>query len=115
MFSHPKIEHRFFTFELTDLWMIVKDRVGVNTSGSMAMTYLFTGPGWKGTVPAGMTHISFPTRYMVILGRTYGLDTKKDLAKVHALQAHYKVVPLSPTASPTRLRRHPLIRTQASV
>jgi hypothetical protein len=95
VFSHPEIKHRFFTFELADLWMVVKDSVGVNTSGSKAMTYLFTGPGWKGTVPAGMTHISFQTRYMFILGRTYALDTKKDLATVHALQARYKVVPLS--------------------
>ena len=108
VFSHPEIKHRFFTFELADLWMIVKDSVGVNTSGSKAMTYLFTGPGWKGTVPAGMTHISFPTRYMVILGRTYALDTKKDLAKVHALQAHYKVVPLSAYGKPYVFKAPPV-------
>jgi hypothetical protein len=100
VFSHPAIKKRFFTFELVDLWMIVKNSVGTNTSGSKAMTYLFTGPGWKGTVPAGMTHISFPTRYMIILGRTYALDTKKDLAKVHALQAQYKVVPLPAYGKP---------------
>ena len=87
VFSHPEVKNRFFTFELVDLWMIVKDSVGTNTSGEKAMTYLFTGPGWKGTVPKGMTHISFPTRYMVILGRTYALNTPEDLAKVHALQA----------------------------
>ena len=91
VFSHPEIKGRFFTFELVDLWMIVKDSVGTNTSGSKAMTYLFTGPGWKGTVPAGMTHISFPTRYMVVLGRTYAQDSEEDLAKVNALQAQYKV------------------------
>jgi hypothetical protein len=107
VFSHPKIEHRFFTFELADLWMIVKDSVGVNTSGAKAMTYLFTGPGWKGTVPAGMTHISFPTRYMVIVGRTYAQDTKKDLAKVHALQAQYKVVPLSAYGKPYAFKAPP--------
>ena len=95
VFSHPEVKNRFFTFELVDLWMIVKDSVGTNTSGEKAMTYLFTGPGWKGTVPKGMTHISFPTRYMVILGRTYALNTPEDLAKVHVLQAQYKVMPLS--------------------
>jgi hypothetical protein len=47
VFSHPKIKHRFFTFELADPWVIVKDSVGINTSGSKAMIYLFTGPGWK--------------------------------------------------------------------
>jgi hypothetical protein len=108
VFSHPEIKDRFFTFELVDLWMIVKDSVGTNTSGAKAMTYLFTGPGWKGTVPAGMTHISFPTRYMIILGRTYALDTKKDLAKVHALQAHYKVVPLSAYGKPYKFKAPPV-------
>ena len=100
VFSHPEIRDRFFTFELVDLWMIVKDSVGTNTSGAKAMTYLFTGPGWTGTVPKGMTQISFPTRYMVILGRTYALNTPQDLAKVHALQAQYKVMPLSAWGKP---------------
>ena len=38
VFSHPVIKHHFFTFELVDLWIIVKDSVCVNTSGSKAMT-----------------------------------------------------------------------------
>ena len=80
--------------------MIVKASVGVNTSGAKAMTYLFTGPGWAGTVPDGMTHISFPTRYMVVLGRTYAQDTKEDLEKVNALQAQFKVMPLSAYGKP---------------
>lgn len=100
VFSHPEVPDRFFTFELVDLWMIVHASVGTNTSGSAAKTYLFTGPGWKGEVPEGMTHMSFPTRYMVVLGRTYALNTPEDLAKVHALQDQYKVVPLSSYGKP---------------
>ena len=108
VFSHPEIKDRFFTFELVDLWMIVKNSVGTNTSGSKAMTYLFTGPGWKGTVPPGMTHISFPTRYMIILGRTYAQDTKEDLAKVNALQAQYQVRPLSAYGKPYTFKSPPV-------
>ena len=108
VFSHPEINGRFFTFELVDLWMIVKDSVGTNTSGAKAMTYLFTGPGWKGEVPKGMTHISFPTRYMVILGRTYAVNNPEDLAKVHALQAQYKVVPLSGYGKPYTFKAPPV-------
>jgi hypothetical protein len=37
VFSHPEVKDRFFTFELVDLWMIVKASVGT-TSGSRAMT-----------------------------------------------------------------------------
>ena len=111
VFTHPEIKGRFFTFELVDLWMIVKDSVGTNTSGEQGMTYLFTGPDWKGTVPAGMTHISFPTRYMIILGRTYALNNPDDLAQVHALQAQYlpssllrhrRCHPVSPSLQPAR-------------
>lgn len=101
VFSHPEIKDRFFTFELVDLWMIVKDSVGTNTSGEKAMTYLFTAPGWKGTVPDGMTHIAMPTKNMVILGRTYALNTPEDLTKVHALQAQYQVRPLSAVGDKT--------------
>lgn len=95
VFSHPEVVDRFFNFELVDLWMVVAHSVGVNTTGTAAATYLFTGPGWQGEVPAGMIHIAYPTRYLGILGRTYALDTPEDLAIVHALQDQYKVVPLS--------------------
>lgn len=100
VFSHPAVPDRFFTFELVDLWMIVHASVGSNTTGSAAETYLFTGPGWKGEVPEGMIHMPFPTRYMVVLGRTYALDTPEDLAKVHKLQDQYKVQPLSSWGKP---------------
>lgn len=108
VFSHPEINKRFFTFELVDLWMIVKDSVGTNTSGEKAMTYLFTGPDWNGTVPEGMTHISFPTRYMIVLGRTYALNTPEDLNKVHALQAQYQVRPLSAYGKPYTFKAPPV-------
>jgi hypothetical protein len=108
VFTHPQISDRFFTFELVDLWMIVKDSVGTNTSGEKAMTYLFTGPGWQGTVPEGMTQVSFPTRYMIILGRTYALNTPEDLARVHGLQAHYQVRPLSAWGKPYTFEAPPV-------
>ena len=108
VFSHPEIKDRFFTFELVDLWMIVKDSVGANTTGEKAMNYLFTRDTWKGKVPDGMTHINFPTRYMVILGRTYAQNTPGDLAKVNALQEQYKVVPLSDYGKPFTYKAPPV-------
>lgn len=95
VFSHPEIRDRFFNFELVDLWMVVRHSVGTNTTGPAAATYLFTGPGWQGEVPAGMIHIAYPTRYLGVLGRTYALDTPADLAIVHKLQDQYRIVPLS--------------------
>ena len=95
VFSHPDMGKRFYLFELTDLWMTDFNSPGTRTAGGQAANYLMTGPGWAGNVPAGMKQIRCATRYMVILGRTYADGTDQDYAAVNALQAQYKVVPLS--------------------
>jgi hypothetical protein len=41
-----------------------------------------------------------PTRYVVILGRTYCTGTSEDYAAVHKLQSEYKVYPLSSYGKP---------------
>ena len=95
VFSHPDMGKRFYLFEIVDLWMTDLNSPGKRTAGGNAANYLITGPGWSGTVPPGMKQIKIATRYMVILGRTYADGTDKDYAAVNALQAQYKVVPLS--------------------
>jgi hypothetical protein len=96
VFSHPDMGDRFYLFEMVDLWMTdLKSSPSTRTAGGNAENYLITGPGWSGDVPAGMKHISMPTRYMVILGRTYANGTAEDYKAVNALQAQYKITPLS--------------------
>jgi hypothetical protein len=95
VFSHPDMGERFYLFEMTDLWMTDFDTPGTRTAGEKAASYLITGPGWNGTVPPGLKQIKSATRYMVILGRTYADGTEEDYKTVNALQAQYKVVPLS--------------------
>ena len=95
VFSHPDMGSRFYLFEMVDLWMKAFESPGARTSGGKAASYLLTGPGWKGAVPAGVKHIKCATRYMVILGRTFADGTDADYAAVNALQAQYKIVPLS--------------------
>ncbi|MDF2999027.1 MAG: hypothetical protein K0R27_4664 [Xanthobacteraceae bacterium] len=95
VFSHPDMGKRFFLFPMYSLWMPVVESPGSRTTGGKAANYLITGPGWSGTVPAGMTQIKSPTRYMVILGRTYADGSAQDYKAVNALQAQYKLVPLS--------------------
>ena len=61
--SHPDMGDRFYLFEVVDLWMHdLESSPGTRTAGGKAANYLFTGPGWKGQVPAGMKHIPIPTR-----------------------------------------------------
>jgi hypothetical protein len=100
VFSYPDMGKRFYLMELSDLWMTDLESPGSRTSGGGAATYLITGPGWAGTVPEGMKHIKVYTRYMVILGRTYANGTDADYEAVNALQAQYKLVPLSAYGKP---------------
>ena len=95
VFSHPDMGKRFYLFELVDLWMTAFETPGTRTAGGAAANYLLTGPDWKGDVPDGMKHIPVATRYMVILGRTYADGTEADYQAVNALQAQYKITPLS--------------------
>ncbi|MBW5440072.1 DUF1254 domain-containing protein [Bradyrhizobium canariense] len=96
VFSHPDMGDRFYLFELTDLWMSDSESSpSKRTADGKAANYLFTGPGWKGEVPAGMKQFPMATRYMVILGRTYADGTEQDYKAVNELQAQYKITPLS--------------------
>lgn len=101
VFSHPDMGDRFYLFEITDLWMSDSESSpGKRTTGGKAANYLFTAPGWKGDVPADMQHFPMATRYMVILGRTYADGSEADYKAVNALQAQYKITPLSAWGKP---------------
>lgn len=108
VFSHPDMGDRYYLFEMTDLWMTDFESPGTRTAGGKAANYLITGPGWTGSVPDGMKQIKAATRYMVILGRTYADGTKKDYEAVNALQAQYKIMPLSGYGKPFTYRAPPV-------
>ena len=101
VFSHPDMGDRYYLFEVTDLWMSDSESSpSKRTADGTAASYLFTGPDWKGAVPEGMKHFPVATRYMVILGRTYADGTEQDYKIVNALQAQYKITPLSAWGKP---------------
>lgn len=101
VFSHPDMGDRYYLFEVTDLWMSDSESSpSKRTADGKAANYLFTGPGWKGEVPAGTKHFPIATRYMVILGRTYADGTEEDYKRVNALQGQYKITPLSAWGKP---------------
>jgi hypothetical protein len=108
VFSHPNMGKRFYLFEMTDLWMTDFNTPGSRTAGEAAAKYLITGPGWTGTVPAGMKEIKAATRYIVILGRTYANGTDQDYKAVNALQAQYSIVPLSAYGKPYKYEAPPV-------
>ncbi|MGH9484081.1 MAG: DUF1254 domain-containing protein [Terriglobales bacterium] len=95
VFSHPDMGKRYFMFPMYSLWMPVVETPSSRTTSGKAANFLVTGPGWSGQVPAGMTEIKSPTRYIVILGRIYANGTDADYTAVNALQAELKLTPLS--------------------
>ena len=100
VFSHPDMGKRYYLFPMVDLWMTIFNSPGSRTTGQKAGTFLLTGPGWKGQVPKGMTHIPVATRYFVILGRTYADGSDADYKAANALQAQYKITPLAAWGKP---------------
>ena len=92
--SVPDMGTRFWVMQIIDAWNNVPHAPGSRTVGSKGGHFAIVGPGWKGTLPAGLTELRVPTNLVFMAGRTYtgGPD---DYAAVHALQDQYKLVPLS--------------------
>jgi hypothetical protein len=93
--SIPDMKDRYFLMPMLDGWTNVFQVPGKRTTGTKAQTYAITGPGWKGTVPAGAKELKSPTNMVWILGRIYCTGTPEDYKAVHEAQDAFKLVPLS--------------------
>ncbi|MBV8797107.1 MAG: DUF1254 domain-containing protein [Hyphomicrobiales bacterium] len=93
--SVPDMKGRYFLLPFLDGWTNVFAVPGSRTTGTGAQTFVISGPGWLGAVPAGMTELKSPTAIVWLLGRIYCTGTPEDYAAVHALQDEFKLQPLS--------------------
>jgi len=100
VFSIPDMGDRYYLMPMLDGWTDVFQVPGKRTTGGKAQSYAITGPGWSGTLPAGVTEYKSPTGIVWILGRIYCTGTPDDYAKVHALQDKFSLVPLSSYGKP---------------
>ena len=98
--SIPDMNGRYALFPMLDGWTTVFQVPGKRTTGTGAQTYAVTGPGWKGTLPAGVKEYKSPTNIVWLLGRIYCTGTPEDYAEVHKLQDEFKLVPLSSYGKP---------------
>ena len=94
VFSLPDMNGRYALFPMLDGWTNVFAVPGKRTTGTGAQTYAVTGPGWKGTLPDGMTEYKCPTNLFWLLGRIYCTGTPEDYAAVHKIQDEISAVPL---------------------
>ncbi len=98
--SIPDAHDRYYLFPMLDAWTTVFQVPGKRTTGTGPQTYAITGPGWTGTLPAGVTEYKSPTAMVWILGRIYCTGTPKDYKAVHELQDKITLVPLSSYGKP---------------
>ena len=92
--SVPDTGGRYYLLPMIDGWTNVFATPGARTTGTQAADFMITGPGWTGMLPAGMQDIKSPTNMVWILGRTQ-TNGPADYEAVHAVQAGFKLVPLS--------------------
>ncbi len=76
------------------MWWDVFAYVGRRTTGTQAGDFLITGPGWRGTVPAGLTQISSPDNTVMLIGRVL-VESDSDLATAYGLEKQIQLTPLS--------------------
>jgi hypothetical protein len=93
--STPDFKGRYYLLPFLSGWTDVFQVPGKRTTGTGAQTFLITGPGWAGTVPAGMMQLQSPTSIVWLLGRIYCTGTPEDYKEVHTLQDQFKLQPLS--------------------
>ncbi|MEO9264692.1 MAG: DUF1254 domain-containing protein [Candidatus Baltobacteraceae bacterium] len=92
----PAIEaSRYYSVQCVDEYTYNANYLGTRTTGNSGGDFLFTGPGWKGKPPSGIKKvIASDTDMMLLLYRTQ-LFGASDIDAVRAIQAKYKIAPLS--------------------
>jgi len=98
--SIPDLKGRYALFPFLDGWTTVFQDPGKRTTGTAAQKYAITGPGWSGTLPAGVSEYKSATGMVWLLGRIYCTGTPDDYKAVHALQDQMSAVPLSSYGKP---------------
>jgi hypothetical protein len=98
--SAPDMNGRYFLLPMLDGWTTVFEDPGKRTTGTGAQKFAITGPGWTGTLPAGVKEYRSATGTVWLLGRIYCTGTPEDYKAVHALQDKMTAVPLSAYGKP---------------
>ncbi len=89
----PDFSGRYYSVQFTDPFDVDFAYVGTRTTGTQAGDYLITGPGWNGTVPQGLKHISSPNNSVLVLGRVL-VENDSDLSTAYGLSKQIQLTPL---------------------
>jgi hypothetical protein len=96
----PDAQGHYYLMPMLDGWTDVFQVPGKRTTGTGPQKYAITGPGWRGTLPAGVTEYRSPTAIVWLLGRIYCTGRPEDYEAVHKMQDEVSIVPLSSYGKP---------------
>lgn len=89
----PDTAGRYYTLAVTDFFNEVT-HLGRRTTGTAARDFALVGPGWKGTLPAGVMAVPVRTQQAWILGRLL-VDGEADFPVALGLLREFRAMPLS--------------------
>ena len=91
----PNTNGRYYLLPMLDAYGNVFSSPGKRTTGTMADTFLITGPNGSEAIPAGMKEIKSPTDMVWLLGRIQ-VNNEADGAKVVIpIERKINIMPLS--------------------
>jgi len=90
----PDSGGRYYLMPMLSGWTDVFASPGTRTTGAGAGSFAVTGPGWRGTLPDGVTEIRSPTAMAWLIGRTQ-TNGPADYESVHRFQDGLSLRPLS--------------------
>ncbi len=89
----PATGDRYMVLSALDMWSDVFASRGTRTNGNGAQSFAIVGPGWQGSVPAGMDVIHSPTATGWLIGWTQA-GGPQDYAAVTQIQAGMTASPM---------------------
>ena len=91
----PDMAGRYYSVQFTDPSNNTNFAyVGKRTTETEAGDYLVSGPGWKRSVPQGMTQISSPKNSVLVIGRVL-VYSDSDLPTAYGLSKQIQLTPLN--------------------